>query len=201
MTADAYRQIIAAPPRDRLDLFLAAAIRLGTPMRNVEKDFWVCWTLNVLYHRLPAGRPRLLFKGGISLSKAYGLIQRFSEDIDITLFRDDLGEAASVEELQKLGSKKRRAKLDAMRDASRAYVTGPLLSSLSAALAEDTGGIGRIEIDVNDPNGQTLLVLKSIAKPGPMCKRWCASRWGRSRRSIPTALPSFAPTFPTTSQC
>ena len=158
MTADAYRQIIAAPPRDRLDLFLAAAIRLGTPMRNVEKDFWVCWTLNVLYHRLPAGRPRLLFKGGTSLSKAYGLIRRFSEDIDVTLFRDDLGQAASVEELQKLGIKKRRAKLDAIRDASRIYVTGPLLNSLSAALAEDTGGIGQIEIDVNDPDGQTLLV-------------------------------------------
>ena len=59
MSADAYRQIIAAPVRDRLDLFLATANRLGTPLGNVEKDFWVCWTLDALYHRLPAGRPRL----------------------------------------------------------------------------------------------------------------------------------------------
>lgn len=90
MTTGAYRQVTAASPRDRLDLFLAAANRLGAPIGNVEKDFWVCWTLNTLYRRLPANRPRLIFKGGTSLSKAYELIQRFFEDIDITLFREDL---------------------------------------------------------------------------------------------------------------
>ena len=55
-------------------------------MQNVEKDVWVCWTLEVLYHGIPPGSPRLLFKGGTSLSKANGLIRRFSEDIDITVF-------------------------------------------------------------------------------------------------------------------
>lgn len=50
MSTDAYRQIIAAPPRDRLDLFLATANRIGAPVGNVEKDFWVCWTLYALYH-------------------------------------------------------------------------------------------------------------------------------------------------------
>ena len=49
MTTAAYKQIIAASSRDRLDLFLATANRLGTPVGNVEKDFWVCWTLNALY--------------------------------------------------------------------------------------------------------------------------------------------------------
>lgn len=67
----------------RIDLdFFSTANRLGATLINVEKDFWVCWTLNALYHRLPAGGPRLLFKGGTSLSKAYGLINRFSEDRD-----------------------------------------------------------------------------------------------------------------------
>jgi hypothetical protein len=55
MTTAAYRQIIAAPPRDRLDLFLATANRIGAPVGNVEKDFWVCWTLNALLSRT-AGR-------------------------------------------------------------------------------------------------------------------------------------------------
>lgn len=81
MSTEAYRQIIAAPARDRLDLFLATANRIGAPVGNVEKDFWVCWTLNALYHERAAGEPRLLFKGGTSLSKGHGLIQRFSEDI------------------------------------------------------------------------------------------------------------------------
>ena len=48
MTTSAYKQIIAALPGDRLELFLATANRLGAPVGNVEKDFWVCWTLNGL---------------------------------------------------------------------------------------------------------------------------------------------------------
>ena len=165
MTAAAYRQIGAAPARDRLDLFLAAASRLGAPVNHVEKDFWVCWTLNALYRERPAGGPRLLFKGGTSLSKAYGLIQRFSEDIDITVFRDDLDEPASIEELEALSGKKRRARLDAIRNACRAYVTGPLREFLDEQLVDATGGIGRIEIDAADPDGQTLLVWYPEIEP------------------------------------
>jgi hypothetical protein len=165
MTAAAYKQVIAAAPRDRLDLFLATANRLGAPVGNIEKDFWVCWTLNALYHERPAGGPRLLFKGGTSLSKAYGLIRRFSEDIDITAFRDDLDEPASVEELEALSNKKRRARLDAIRDACRTYITGPLREFLAAQLSDATRGAGRIEIDEADPDGQTLLVWYPEVEP------------------------------------
>lgn len=165
MTSSAYRDIIASPARGRLDLFLTAANRLGTPVGNVEKDFWVCWTLNVLYHGRQAGEPRLLFKGGTSLSKAYGLIRRFSEDIDITVFRGDLGEAVSVEDLEALSNKKRRAKLDTIRNACRDYITGSLRETLGAHLAEATGGAGQVEIDQADPDGQTLLVWYPEIEP------------------------------------
>src|SRR5439155_2314034 len=80
--------------------------------------------------------PRLLFKGGTSLSKSFGLIDRFSEDIDITVFRNDLGEAASVEELEALSGKKRRARLDAIKAACQAFIAGPLLADV-ATLAAD----------------------------------------------------------------
>ena len=162
MTTAAYQQIISAPPRDRLDLFLATANRLGTPIGNVEKDFWVCWTLNALYHERPATGPRLLFKGGTSLSKAYGLIERFSEDIDVTVFRDDLDEAVSLEDLEVLSNKKRRARLDAIRDACRAYITGPLYTFLGAQVADATSGAGRMQIDQADPDGQTLLLWYQV---------------------------------------
>ncbi len=165
MTTAAYRQLIAAEPRDRLDLFLTTANRLGVPVGNLEKDFWICWTLNALYRERPAGGPRLLFKGGTSLSKAYGLIERFSEDIDITLFRDDLNQPASVQELESLSKKKRRAKLDTIRDACRAYITGPLREFLDAQLADATTGAGRIELDDADPDGQTLLVWYPELEP------------------------------------
>jgi hypothetical protein len=144
VTTAAYQEIIAAPARDRLELFLTAANRLGAPIGNIEKDFWVCWTLNQLYHERPADGLRLLFKGGTSLSKAYGLIERFSEDIDITTFRDDLDQPATVEELERLSNKKRQARLDAIRDACRDYITGPLHDILSGQIAEATKGMGRI---------------------------------------------------------
>lgn len=63
-----------------------------------------------------------LFKGGTSLSKAFGLVNRFSEDIDITVFRQDLGEPISIEDLEQLSRKKRSAKLDEIREACRQYL-------------------------------------------------------------------------------
>jgi Nucleotidyl transferase AbiEii toxin, Type IV TA system len=158
MVADDYRRVLTATQRDRRDLFLAAAQRLGTPLGNVEKDFWVCWTLGVLYHDLPRGGPRFLFKGGTSLSKAYGLISRFSEDIDVTVFRDDLDHPVSAETLQALSNRRRREELDAIRDSCRAYVAGPLQDGLGARLASVTHGEGRIEVDSADADGQTLLL-------------------------------------------
>jgi hypothetical protein len=96
----------------------------------------VCWTLDALFNGLAAGGPRLLFKGGTSLSKGYGLISRFSEDIDITVFREDIGQAATVEELEGLSSKKRAARLNAIREACQNYINGPLLEHLSQLLRE-----------------------------------------------------------------
>ena len=88
---DAFDAFLSLPDRDRRDVFEAAATRLDTPPGYVEKDFWVCLVLETLYNRMPEGHPRLLFKGGTSLSKVFDLIRRFSEDIDIVIRRDDLG--------------------------------------------------------------------------------------------------------------
>jgi predicted nucleotidyltransferase component of viral defense system len=66
-----YRRIIASPPDDRRDLFIVAARRIGSSERNVEKDFWVCWTLEALFQGPPGRSSSLLFKGGTSLSKAF----------------------------------------------------------------------------------------------------------------------------------
>src|SRR2546427_2285356 len=129
-----FATVLAASADDRRDLFIGAGNRLGTVQQNVEKDFWVCWTLDALFNGLPAGVPRLLFKGGTSLSKSFGLIDRFSEDIDITVFRNDLGEGASVEELETLSGKKRRARLDAIKVACQAYVNGAFLKTFDEVL-------------------------------------------------------------------
>jgi hypothetical protein len=59
----AYQRIIASSNDDQRGLFDATANRFGTTVQNIEKDFWVCWTLDALFHRLKAGSPRFLFKG------------------------------------------------------------------------------------------------------------------------------------------
>lgn len=117
----------------------------------------------MLFNGLPAGHPRFLFKGGTSLSKAYGLISRFSEDIDITVFREDLGQAASVQELAALSRKKREARLDAIKEACRDYIQNTLALQFGdvvrAALA--ASGIEpntpSVVADADDPDGQSLL--------------------------------------------
>lgn len=70
--------------QDRHDIFTEAAAQLGITSVIVEKDFWVCVVLKLLFEKARFG-PSLVFKGGTSLSKAYGLIERFSEDIDLVL--------------------------------------------------------------------------------------------------------------------
>ncbi len=69
---------------ERNELFRNTASKIGLNIAIVEKDFWVCYTLDYLFHRCP-WKNSLVFKGGTSLSKAYNLISRFSEDIDLIL--------------------------------------------------------------------------------------------------------------------
>ncbi|MDR1855446.1 MAG: nucleotidyl transferase AbiEii/AbiGii toxin family protein [Azoarcus sp.] len=68
--------------RDRAEALEVAAARCGRPAHLLEKDIWVVWTLAALYGA-PVGKS-LTFKGGTSLSKVYRLIDRFSEDVDLT---------------------------------------------------------------------------------------------------------------------
>ena len=157
-----FAEFLRARSEDRRDAFLGTARRLGAPEQNIEKDFWVTWTLDVLFNGLPVGRPRLLFKGGTSLSKGYGLISRFSEDIDITVFREDLGQAATVQELETLSRKKRQTKLDVIKSACRDYIQNTLAQQFEnvvrGALAESAikANVPSVVVDPDDPDGQTL---------------------------------------------
>lgn len=78
------RDMARRPQGDRAELFRATAQAMRVHEAIVEKDFWVCWMLDYLFHDSP-WKDRMGFKGGTSLSKAYGAIDRFSEDIDLIL--------------------------------------------------------------------------------------------------------------------
>ncbi len=77
-------RVAKASAAERQQLFSETARRMGVHPAIVEKDFWVCWILGRIFHA-PDLSQRLMFKGGTSLSKAFGLIERFSEDIDLVL--------------------------------------------------------------------------------------------------------------------
>jgi len=70
--------------KDRKALIGNTAAIAGLHAAIVEKDFWVCIMLDYLFHKSP-WYCHLAFKGGTSLSKAYQVIERFSEDIDLIL--------------------------------------------------------------------------------------------------------------------
>jgi len=84
-------QFLHLPLGDRKEILQTAAAQLGQQAAVLEKDVWVCWTLQTLFS-MPDAHP-MAFKGGTSLSKIYGAINRFSEDVDVTLdyraFDDD----------------------------------------------------------------------------------------------------------------
>jgi len=153
-----FNTIIQAGDEERRGLLLTAAARLGTAVQNIEKDFWVCWTLDALFNGLPADGPRLLFKGGTSLSKAFGLISRFSEDIDITVFRQDIGEPIEAGDLDALSGKQRRLRLDRIRAACQRYIAEGMAVQLReiAARAMPADRF-RVDPDPDDPDQQTLL--------------------------------------------
>jgi hypothetical protein len=67
---------------DQSEALEVAAGRSGRPAHLLEKDIWVVWALSAMYDS-PLG-DSLTFKGGTSLSKVYKVIDRFSEDIDLT---------------------------------------------------------------------------------------------------------------------
>ena len=72
------------PSEEKKDVLKEASDTLGILPLFLEKDYWVCFVLDILFSH-EAMRPFLYFRGGTSLSKVYDVIQRFSEDIDIEL--------------------------------------------------------------------------------------------------------------------
>jgi Nucleotidyl transferase AbiEii toxin, Type IV TA system len=70
-------------PDEQASILQTSAGKLGTRAEHLEKDVWICWVLQALF-TMP-GRLPMAFKGGTSLSKVFGAIRRFSEDVDVTV--------------------------------------------------------------------------------------------------------------------
>jgi len=132
---------------------------------SVEKDFWVCWTLRELF-ALPDIGQHLTFKGGTSLSKAWGLIRRFSEDIDLVVDKEALGFGGDAAPEKAPSKKKRRDRLEALMEASRKWVQEKLQPALAVRLHAALGESGwKLEVDPDMADGQCLLFHYPSAFP------------------------------------
>jgi hypothetical protein len=187
---------------DRRAACMEAATRTRLPAVSIEKDFWVCWTLRELF-ALPEIGPHLTFKGGTSLSKAWQLIERFSEDIDVVIDRDFLGFGGEHSPERAPSRKKQRQWLDELKAASQARIRQSLQPALAARIAEKLrpGTEWRLDSDPDDPDAQTLLfayptVFGEATYVTPRVKIELGARSDTDPADTPEIEPYLAGAFP-----
>ena len=148
-----------SPPERQKKACIELQDEMHLHAQSVEKDLWVCWTLRELFS-LPGIGEHLTFKGGTSLSKAWKLIRRFSEDIDLIVDKEALGFGGDAAPDKAASNKQRKARLEALMAASRPWVQGMLQPALTIRIAAALGNDAncKLEVDPDMPDGQCLLL-------------------------------------------
>lgn len=144
--------------RERAEVFQRTTQQIGFDAVIVEKDFWVCWTLKELF-RLPDIGEHLIFKGGTSLSKVFKVIQRFSEDIDVSIYRGWLGFGGANEPEAGASNKEKQRRIDALKAACQVKIASVLQPALEKAIKAKVGTKEKWSLrpDDEDPDQQTLM--------------------------------------------
>lgn len=151
------------PPDERRLYVEQAAIRRSVSPVVLEKDFWVCWLLGVLFGLEFAGS--LVFKGGTSLSKVFGVIERFSEDIDLSLAPEflKLPEAGTSRTQANKWMTKAEA---ACGEAVRVQIAPALETATEAVLGKRDSGWFEYLADPNTKSPVLLFHYPSAQPPG-----------------------------------
>ena len=121
MTKEELQEWFKLTEQNRQNIFLEISKKMTLPPAAIEKDWWVVRTLQLVFQTAIA--EHTVFKGGTSLSKAWNLIDRFSEDIDLALDRKFLG--FEKEDLEMSGSQVRKLREQSLKYISSTYF--PLL--------------------------------------------------------------------------
>lgn len=130
-----------------------ASAQLGVNEVIVEKDYWVCFVLNYLF-TMSEWQNAFTFKGGTSLSKCYGLIKRFSEDIDLILDWQVIGYGKNEPWQERSNTKQDKFNKESNQKSEEFLrnILVPQMRSDFVSLIEEEF---QIDIDPNDP--QTVL--------------------------------------------
>ena len=148
------------PVGDQTDLLQSLAPVMGRRAELLEKDIWLCQVLDTLF-QLPCRKP-MAFKGGTSLSKVYKAIDRFSEDIDVTVdYRSLVADAPALESIASISQ---RSKLsDALKAALTTHVMNTLVPALRTALAKALPAQGT-SVEVSDDAEKLWVFYPSAVK-------------------------------------
>lgn len=141
--------IAKLPNKEREILFQNTAAKMGINAAIIEKDFWVCLTLDYLFHKCQ-WKKAFAFKGGTSLSKVYNLIDRFSEDIDLILDWRTIGYGFR-EPWEKRSNTQQQRFINESSNRVAAFLKDEFLPVFKADLTEYVGMPVSVYIDDDDP--------------------------------------------------
>jgi hypothetical protein len=174
------------PAQDRQDIFSEVAAQLGIRPTIIEKDFWVCLVLKLLFEKSNF-KESLVFKGGTSLSKVYGLIERFSEDIDLVLDWNLIGFGKGLKDpLQNFDSKSKQDKFSKeLNQRGVDFIARTLCPQLDELVRKQEIGLSAV-MDENDRNAVNIRYPAAFSEAyirpevrleiGPLAS-WVPSEW------------------------
>lgn len=183
------------PDQQKRDLCETASQAIGLAAASIEKDFWICWTLREMFS-LPEIGTHFTFKGGTSLSKCWKLIDRFSEDLDITVQRDSLGFGGDQSPEAAESHRQREKRLLDLQGACRKFVHETLAPMLAQRIPS-----GKLTGDEDDESGQTLLFQYPSVFPAgqylrPSVKIELGARSDTEPHETPEIRPYIAEALP-----
>lgn len=187
---------VRSSPNVRSGVFRETAKIVGTAPMIIEKDFWVVWLLAKLFG-LSNSPPNLVFKGGTTLSKAYRLTRRFSEDIDLSVHRHDLGFNDENDPASENISKNRRRTLikklrKAGEDLAESFVKPALVEAIGNTLDE------KFSIEVNPEDRRSLFFeypqsLSEQEYGNSYVQRKVLMEFGTRSEQVPTYTRTITP--------
>jgi hypothetical protein len=150
--ANAIQEWLKLTDRTKRNIFEETAKQVGLPnAAAVEKDWWVMRTLELVFESTIAAHT--VFKGGTSLSKAWSVIDRFSEDIDLALDRRFLGFDRDDKDMN-------NSQVSKLRRKSLQYVTENFFPEIKERFAEDGFINLQIELEeIKNPDNDPLNII------------------------------------------
>ncbi|CAA0096348.1 Uncharacterised protein [BD1-7 clade bacterium] len=140
--------------QERKELFTETANAMGVTAAAAEKDFWICWVLLHVFEHAPFNQ-YLRFKGGTSLSKCYGAIARFSEDIDLILDWTQLTQVNLVDARSKTQQDKLNQSINAQ---AKVFIAESLLPELTVLMGDTCS----LSVDADDPHTINIVYPKAF---------------------------------------